>query len=75
MRKYVRKKKRVSLIASTSPNLYVGLFLSTLETFLRQRERWARGLVQTLTYIKTFFNPKYGKTGLLVFPYFVFYEF
>jgi cellulose synthase/poly-beta-1,6-N-acetylglucosamine synthase-like glycosyltransferase len=44
--------------------------------FLRQRVRWARGLVQTLYLHKSvFFNPKYGKTGLLVFPYFVFYEF
>lgn len=44
--------------------------------FIRQRVRWARGLFQTiLLHKKLFFNPKYGITGLLSFPYFVLYEF
>jgi cellulose synthase/poly-beta-1,6-N-acetylglucosamine synthase-like glycosyltransferase len=46
------------------------------QIFLRQRVRWARGLIQTL-YIHRiiFFNPKYGVMGLVSFPYFVFCEF
>lgn len=44
--------------------------------FLRQRVRWARGLIQTLfLHRKLFFNPKYKNTGLIVFPYYVFCEF
>ena len=49
---------------------------STLEIFLRQRVRWARGLFQTLYLHKNIlFRPKYGKTGSLAFPYFIFFEF
>lgn len=49
---------------------------STREVFIRQRVRWARGLIQTLNLHKNiFFNPKYGRTGFLVFPYFFFFEF
>ncbi len=48
---------------------------STKDVFLRQRSRWARGLVQTLNlHKKIFFNPAYGVTGMVSFPYFVFYE-
>jgi cellulose synthase/poly-beta-1,6-N-acetylglucosamine synthase-like glycosyltransferase len=44
--------------------------------FLRQRMRWARGLVQTLYLHRAiFFNKKYGNTGMIGFPYFVFCEF
>lgn len=41
----------------------------------RQRDRWQRGLVQTLTRHSTMlFNPKYGRIGLFAFPYFYFLE-
>lgn len=43
---------------------------------MRQRVRWARGLIQTLNlHRKVFFNPKYGLMGIIFFPYFVFCEF
>ena len=49
---------------------------ATKEVLIRQRVRWARGLIQTLYLHKNiFFNPKYGKTGFLIFPYFFFFEF
>ena len=49
---------------------------SDRDVFLRQRVRWARGLIQTLfLHRKLFFNPKYKNTGLIVFPYYVFCEF
>ena len=44
--------------------------------FVTQRARWGRGLVQTIkTHRNMFFNPKYGITGMLTFPYFVLLEF
>ena len=47
---------------------------STMTIFMRQRVRWARGLIQTLYLHKNIFmNPKYGNTGLIVFPFFVFF--
>ncbi len=41
----------------------------------RQRSRWHRGLIQTLwSERKMLFNPRYGRVGLFVMPYFVFFE-
>lgn len=41
----------------------------------RQRERWHRGLIATLlTHRSLIFNPRYGATGLIAMPYFVFCE-
>jgi cellulose synthase/poly-beta-1,6-N-acetylglucosamine synthase-like glycosyltransferase len=41
----------------------------------RQRDRWHRGLADVLwRHRRMFFNPRYGVTGLLVFPYYVFVE-
>lgn len=48
---------------------------STKKVFLSQRKRWARGLIQTLNLNKKLmFNPKYGVTGMLAYPYFVLFE-
>lgn len=41
----------------------------------RQRRRWHLGLTQNLfAYRKMLFNPKYGHLGLLVMPYYLFFE-
>lgn len=41
----------------------------------RQRDRWQRGLVQSLTrHQKMLLNPKYGRVGTIAFPYFYFLE-
>lgn len=46
-----------------------------LDTLSRQRDRWQRGLINTLWRHKImFFNPKYGVIGMLAFPFFVFFE-
>ncbi|MFC6874567.1 glycosyltransferase family 2 protein [Halobellus marinus] len=38
----------------------------------RQRRRWYRGMVETVvTNRKMLFNPKYGRVGTVVFPFFV----
>lgn len=37
----------------------------------RQRDRWQRGLFEVLTRHKVmFFNPRYGRIGMVAFPYF-----
>ena len=49
---------------------------ATKTVLIRQRVRWARGLIQTLYLHKNMlFNPKYGRTGFLILPYFWLYEF
>jgi hypothetical protein len=41
----------------------------------RQRDRWQRGLFQSLTrHWRMLLNPKYGRVGMLAFPYFFFLE-
>lgn len=43
---------------------------------IRQRDRWARGLWETMSlHKKLFLNRKYGKMGLLYYPYWLLFEF
>jgi cellulose synthase/poly-beta-1,6-N-acetylglucosamine synthase-like glycosyltransferase len=76
MRKLMHEKKEKFLIKYIPESLCWTEVPSDKTIFLRQRIRWARGLVQTLyLHRNLFFNPKYGSTGMFVFPYFVFCEF
>ncbi len=48
---------------------------STLRVLWRQRDRWHRGLLDTLVrHRKMLFNPRYGVVGLLAMPYFLLFE-
>lgn len=48
---------------------------STLRIFGRQRTRWARGLAQLMhAHFGMFFKPRYGRFGMVVFPYNFFFE-
>jgi len=41
----------------------------------RQRERWHRGLIGTLwSHRRMLFNPRYGRTGMIAVPFYVFGE-
>jgi cellulose synthase/poly-beta-1,6-N-acetylglucosamine synthase-like glycosyltransferase len=44
-------------------------------SLLKQRNRWHRGLIDSLLYSKDMFlNPKYKSVGIIGFPYFIFVE-
>ncbi len=48
---------------------------ATVQVFMRQRTRWARGLAQLMySHFKMLFNPRYGRAGLITFPYNFFFE-
>ena len=48
---------------------------STLKILSRQRNRWARGAIDTiLKHRKIFLNPRYGFIGNISFPYWVLFE-
>jgi cellulose synthase/poly-beta-1,6-N-acetylglucosamine synthase-like glycosyltransferase len=48
---------------------------SSLKIFNRQRTRWARGLAQLMyAHFGMFMNPRYGKMGLIIFPFNFFFE-
>jgi cellulose synthase/poly-beta-1,6-N-acetylglucosamine synthase-like glycosyltransferase len=47
----------------------------TISALGRQRDRWQRGLIQSLIRHRgMLFNPRYGRAGLLAVPYFFFLE-
>lgn len=49
---------------------------SSLRVLARQRSRWTRGTMETLwTHRKLFFNRKYGKLGMLGYPYWLMFEY
>ncbi len=46
-----------------------------LKLLSRQRNRWHRGLIETMSYNKKMlFNPRYGLTGLFALPFYFIYE-
>lgn len=48
---------------------------SDWKSLLRQRDRWQRGLIETLWMHKVmFFNPRYGAVGLVAMPFYFFFE-
>ena len=48
----------------------------TLRVLGRQRDRWHRGLIDTLVrHRRMLFNPRYGTVGLVGMPYFFLFEF
>ena len=48
---------------------------SSVKILKRQRERWQRGLIDILSFHRTMLgNPRYGKYGLIGFPYFLTFE-
>ncbi|SDG81818.1 glycosyltransferase family 2 protein [Psychroflexus sediminis] len=76
MRKLMHDKKEKFAIRYIAESLCWTEVPSTTKLFVTQRSRWGRGLVQTLkVHRKMFFNPKYATTGILTFPFFVFFEF
>jgi cellulose synthase/poly-beta-1,6-N-acetylglucosamine synthase-like glycosyltransferase len=48
---------------------------SSVRVLARQRERWQRGLLETLwVHRDLLFNPRYGAVGLIAYPFFLFGE-
>jgi cellulose synthase/poly-beta-1,6-N-acetylglucosamine synthase-like glycosyltransferase len=48
---------------------------STMRVLRGQRNRWHRGLWETLwRHRDMMLNPRYGRVGMIAFPYFVFFE-
>lgn len=76
MRKYMHDNKQDFRIKYIPESLCWTEVPGTREILIRQRTRWARGLVQTLYLHKNmFFRTKYGKTGFVILPYFFAFEF
>jgi cellulose synthase/poly-beta-1,6-N-acetylglucosamine synthase-like glycosyltransferase len=48
---------------------------SDYRSLMRQRDRWQRGLIESLMlHFKMFLNPKYGPVGMIGMPFYLFFE-
>ncbi|HXI02405.1 MAG TPA: glycosyltransferase [Candidatus Saccharimonadales bacterium] len=69
-----RKRSRYRIVFVPDPVCWTEV-PTTLGVLFRQRNRWHRGLLQSLwRHRKILFNPKFGIIGAIAFPYFLFFE-
>lgn len=75
LHKYMRRNKRKYKIVYANDPVCWTEAPETFKVLARQRNRWQRGLIETITKHPTLlFNPRYGVVGLLSMPFFVFGE-
>ena len=69
-----RKKQRYRVVFVPDPVCWTES-PESLRVLARQRNRWHRGLLQTIwLHKRMLFNPRYGSVGLFAFPYFAVFE-
>lgn len=76
MRKYMHlvEKKKYKVAFIPDPLCWTEV-PSKLKILKNQRNRWTRGSIDTiLKHRDMFFNPKFGKMGMISFPYWVLFE-
>lgn len=75
MRRYMEERKEPYLVKYIPDPLCWTEAPSSFKILGRQRNRWMRGMIETLRAHKTmFFNPRYGLMGMLSYPYWFFFE-
>jgi cellulose synthase/poly-beta-1,6-N-acetylglucosamine synthase-like glycosyltransferase len=73
--RYCREHKRRYRVAFVPDPVAWTECPESLKVLGRQRDRWQRGLVESLWKHRTMLlHPKYGKVGMLAFPYYFFLE-
>lgn len=75
MRRYMHDREEPYTIEYIPDPLCWTEVPESLKILVNQRDRWSRGNLETLQKHKDmFFNPKYGKLGMISYPYWFFYE-
>jgi cellulose synthase/poly-beta-1,6-N-acetylglucosamine synthase-like glycosyltransferase len=75
MRKYMHEHKQPYTVEYIPDPLCWTEVPEDLKILVNQRDRWSRGNLETLfKHREMFFNPKYGRLGILSYPYWFFYE-
>lgn len=75
LHRYCRRKRIPYRIAYVPDPVAWTECPETLRALGRQRDRWQRGLVESVArYWPMMLNPRYGRIGLFVYPYFFFLE-
>jgi len=76
MRRYMHdiEKKKYKIAFIPDPLCWTEV-PESLKILSRQRNRWTRGAIETIRkHMKMAFNPKYGRIGMISFPYWIFFE-
>lgn len=76
MRKYMRKELKMKYKVAFIPDPLCWTEVpSSFKTLAIQRNRWTRGAIDTILKHKDMmFNPRYGRIGMVSFPYWVIFE-
>ena len=75
MRRHMRERKMPYAIEYLPDPLCWTEVPEDLNAFVNQRDRWSRGNLETLSrHRRMFMNPKFGRLGMLSYPYWFFYE-
>jgi len=75
MRRYMTDTKQKSKVAFIPDPLCWTEAPDNYKTFISQRNRWARGTIETLKiHRKVAFKARYGSLGLVSYPYYLFFE-
>ncbi len=75
LHRYCRDSKRLNRVSYVPELVAWTECPETLKLLHRQRSRWQRGLLEATTrHAGMLFNPRYGRIGLLAFPYFMLLE-
>ncbi len=75
MRRYMHDRKEPYTVEYIPDPLCWTEVPESIKILVNQRDRWSRGNLETLkTHRDMFFNPKYGRLGMLSYPYWFFYE-
>jgi cellulose synthase/poly-beta-1,6-N-acetylglucosamine synthase-like glycosyltransferase len=75
LHRYYRGQRRPYRILFTPDPICWTEVPSSMKILRHQRNRWHRGLWETLwTHREMLFNPRYGRLGFVAVPYFLFFE-
>ncbi len=75
MQKYIHEKKLDYRFSFVPDPICWTEAPETLKILARQRNRWHRGLIESLFFsFKMFLNPKYGMIGLFAMPFYTIFE-
>ena len=76
IQRYIREKRLPSRVGYTPEPLCWTEGPETVKSLGKQRNRWMRGLIETLVYHRAIlWNPRYGNLGWFAYPFFVLFEF
>lgn len=75
MRRYMHNRNKPYTVSYIPDPLCWTEVPEDLKIFVNQRDRWARGNLETLaSHRDMLFNPRYGRLGIVSYPYWLFYE-